>query len=114
MKFILRMGEASRELDWDSMPLPDAIACQKLTGLNYHEWRQALLDDQAEAVAFGWWLAGQRAIAEPLLASVDDPTAPLAAGICREYHFADTRRGDCLWLFHDPGPRRWFLHGAIG
>jgi protein ImuB len=40
--------------------------------------------------------------AEPLLASVDDPTAPLAAGICREYHFADTRRGDCLWLFHDP------------
>jgi protein ImuB len=65
-------------------------------------------------VSGGWWLAGQRAIAEPLLASVDDPTAPLAAGICREYHFADTRRGDCLWLFHDPGPRRWFLHGAIG
>jgi protein ImuB len=35
-------------------------------------------------------------------------------GVHREYHFAETRRGDCLWLFHDPGRRRWFLHGAVG
>lgn len=64
-------------------------------------------------VSGGWWLAGQRPVGDPILASVDDPTAALAAGIHREYHFADTRRGDCLWLFHDPARRRWFLQGVI-
>ena len=31
----------------------------------------------------------------------------------REYHFAETKRGDCLWVFFDGNKRRWFLHGAI-
>ncbi len=33
--------------------------------------------------------------------------------IHREYHFAETRRGDCLWLFYDRARRRWFQHGAV-
>lgn len=31
----------------------------------------------------------------------------------REYHFAEIRRGDCLWLFYDRARRRWFQHGAV-
>lgn len=56
-------------------------------------------------VSGGWWAGGAGAGA-----AGDDA----AAGVHREYHFAEIRRGDSLWLFHDPGPRRWFLHGAIG
>jgi protein ImuB len=31
----------------------------------------------------------------------------------REYHFAELRRGDCLWVFYDRHRRRWFCHGAV-
>ena len=31
----------------------------------------------------------------------------------RDYHFAETRRGDVLWLFFDRRRRRWFLHGLV-
>ncbi len=33
--------------------------------------------------------------------------------IHREYHFAQTRRGDCLWLYFDRRRRRWYRHGAV-
>jgi protein ImuB len=33
--------------------------------------------------------------------------------IHREYHFAETRRGDCLWVYYDRRRRRWFLHGRV-
>jgi protein ImuB len=36
-----------------------------------------------------------------------------ATELHREYHFAETRRGDCLWLFYDRARRRWFQHGSI-
>jgi protein ImuB len=36
-----------------------------------------------------------------------------ASEIHREYHFAETRRGDCLWVYYDRGRRRWFLHGEV-
>jgi len=31
----------------------------------------------------------------------------------REYHFAETRRGDCLWIYYDRRRRRWFLQGRV-
>jgi len=31
----------------------------------------------------------------------------------REYHFAELRRGDCLWVYYDRNRRRWFWHGAV-
>jgi protein ImuB len=31
----------------------------------------------------------------------------------REYHFAELRRGDCLWVFYDRERRRWFWHGSV-
>ncbi len=35
------------------------------------------------------------------------------AEVERDYYFAETRRGDLLWVFWDRGRRRWFLHGEI-
>jgi protein ImuB len=48
-------------------------------------------------VSGGWWMAA----------------APGAQETHREYHFAETRRGDCLWLYFDRRRRRWFQHGAV-
>ena len=31
----------------------------------------------------------------------------------RDYGFADTRRGECLWLFYDRARRQWFIQGAV-
>ncbi len=31
----------------------------------------------------------------------------------REYHFAELRRGDCLWVYYDRERRRWFWQGAV-
>jgi len=31
----------------------------------------------------------------------------------RAYHFAQTRHGDLLWVYHDRLRRRWFLHGRV-
>lgn len=31
----------------------------------------------------------------------------------REYHFAETRRGDCLWVYYDRRRRRWFVQGLV-
>ena len=43
-------------------------------------------------VSGGWWAARE---------------------VHREYHFAELRRGDCLWVFYDRNRRRWFCHGAV-
>jgi protein ImuB len=31
----------------------------------------------------------------------------------REYHFAELRRGDCLWVYYDRNRRRWFWQGSV-
>ncbi len=31
----------------------------------------------------------------------------------REYHFAELRHGDCLWVYYDRQRRRWFWQGAV-
>jgi protein ImuB len=41
----------------------------------------------------GWW-------AQPDMTPVE-----------RDYYWAETRRGDLLWLFYDRARRRWFLQG---
>ena len=33
-----------------------------------------------------------------------------AAEVHREYHYAETLRGDCLWLYFDVPRRRWWHH----
>jgi protein ImuB len=31
----------------------------------------------------------------------------------RDYYFAETVRGDLLWLFYDHRRRQWLLHGRV-
>ncbi|TPV96905.1 MAG: DNA polymerase Y family protein [Myxococcales bacterium FL481] len=31
----------------------------------------------------------------------------------REYHFAETKSGEILWVYYDRRRRRWFLHGQV-
>ena len=31
----------------------------------------------------------------------------------REYHFAETQKGELLWIYYDRGRRRWYLHGRV-
>ncbi len=35
------------------------------------------------------------------------------AEVHREYHFAEMRRGECLWIYYDRRRRRWFLQGKV-
>ncbi|MGN6104827.1 MAG: Y-family DNA polymerase [Kofleriaceae bacterium] len=36
-----------------------------------------------------------------------------ATDLHRSYHFAELRRGDCLWVYYDEKRHRWFMHGAV-
>ena len=31
----------------------------------------------------------------------------------REYHFAETKDGQILWVYFDRRRRRWFVHGSV-
>jgi protein ImuB len=62
----------------------------------------------------GWLLLG------PKHGSIDKLTGPYVYSggwwnreIQRDYYFAETRRGDLLWLYYDRIRRRWFLQGAV-
>jgi protein ImuB len=62
----------------------------------------------------GWLLLG------PKYGTVDKLIGPyiFSGGwwnreIHREYYFAETRRGDLLWIYYDRFRRRWFLHGWV-
>ncbi|MBL0218667.1 MAG: DNA polymerase Y family protein [Myxococcales bacterium] len=39
--------------------------------------------------------------------------AGASGGAHREYHFAELKRGDCLWVYYDRNRRRWFCQGAV-
>jgi protein ImuB len=62
----------------------------------------------------GWLLAG---LEQGSVVRIDGPYV-ISGGWWakeshRDYHFAETRRGDCLWLYFDRRRRRWFQHGAV-
>lgn len=58
-----------------------------------HDWRMGPVTklDGPYEVSGGWW----------------------GGGVQRAYHFAETQRGDQLWLYYDVRRRRWFLHGVV-
>ena len=77
-------------------------APQRLAGGPYHSHED------------GWLVLG------PKYGSIDKLTGPYVFSggwwnreIQREYYYAETRRGDFLWLYYDRIRRRWFLQGAI-
>jgi protein ImuB len=62
----------------------------------------------------GWLILG------PKHGTIDKLTGPYVFSggwwnreIQREYYFAETRRGDILWLYYDRIRRRWFWQGAV-
>jgi protein ImuB len=62
----------------------------------------------------GWLILG------PKYGTFDKLTGPYVFSggwwhreIQREYYFAETRRGDLLWLYYDRIRRRWFWQGAV-
>lgn len=61
MQINMTVGEETRTLDLASMPIKDAMECERLTSWSWIEWRENLSQDRASAVAFAWWLAGKRA-----------------------------------------------------
>lgn len=62
----------------------------------------------------GWLLLG------PRYGTVEKVSGPYVFSggwwnreIHREYYFAETRRGDLLWVYYDRVRRRWFLQGTV-
>ncbi len=51
-------------------------------------------------VSGGWWQA-------------NGAGGTSGQGLHREYHFAELRRGDCLWVYFDRNRRRWFCQGSV-
>jgi protein ImuB len=59
-------------------------------------------------------------IVSPKYGTIDKLTGPYVFSggwwnreIQREYYYAETRRGDLLWLYYDRVRRRWFWQGSI-
>jgi protein ImuB len=62
----------------------------------------------------GWLILG------PKHGTIDKLTGPYVFSggwwnreIQREYYFAETRRGDLLWLYYDRVRRKWFWQGTV-
>mgnify|MGYP003693657845 CR=1 FL=1 len=62
----------------------------------------------------GWLLRG---LAQGPVVKVNGPYAVSGwwwkQPIEREYHFAETKTGQNLWVFYDRGKSRWFLQGQV-
>jgi protein ImuB len=77
--------------------------------------RPALLPPQSPNVRDdGWLLSG---LEHGAVVRIQGPYVVSggwwASEIHREYHFAETRRGDLLWVYYDRARRRWYQHGAV-
>ena len=62
----------------------------------------------------GWLLRG---LAQGPVVKVNGPYAVSGwwwkQPVAREYHFAETKSGENLWVFYDRGKSRWFLQGEV-
>ena len=61
MKFAITLAGETRELDLNRMTIREARECKSLTGWTWDRWRLALAEGDADAIAYAWWLACQRA-----------------------------------------------------
>ena len=94
-----------RRISRKPIPLPSQPWFDKLTTLRRLEGKTH--DD-------GWLLLG------PRYGAVERLSGPYVFSggwwnreIRREYYFAETRRGDLLWIYYDRFRRRWFLQGWV-
>lgn len=82
--------------------------------------RPAILPPQARQVRDdGWLISGLeqgavvRIVGPYVISGGWWQSASLGEALHREYHFAELRRGDCLWVYYDRNRRRWFWQGAV-
>ena len=62
----------------------------------------------------GWFLRGHEGGAVVCLQGPYKVTGGWWQGeVRRDYHFAEIRRGDLLWIYYDNNRRRWFLQGQV-
>ena len=119
VKAVLRDGHLPEaRYGWErlvhaKLPAPRPVAVRPLVR-RVHP-RPQLLPAQATNIRDdGWLLSGLESGA---VLRLDGPYLISggwwATEVQREYHFAETRRGDCHWLFFDRARRRWFLHGEV-
>lgn len=95
MRFVIELDGVARDLDLNSMTIREGRECKALTGWTWDRWRVALAEGDADAVAYAWWLACQRA-GEPVpgvfadldfdmgAMSITAPAAPDAAPLRAE------------------------------
>ena len=122
------LPEASFALDpLEKVVFPDPAlraADRPLTLVRRLLARPAVLPPRPRHEPDGWLLAGM--IAGPVRRSVGPYVlsgawwgsppgndAGTTSGVHREYHVAETARGDLFWVFHDRRRRRWFLQGTV-
>lgn len=65
----------------------------------------------------GWMLSGSADLGHGSIVRVHGPFV-LSGGwwaseVQREYHFAETQSGACLWVYYDRARRRWFWQGEV-
>jgi hypothetical protein len=92
MNIVMTAGDETRTLDLNTMPIRDAMDCERLTSMSWVEWREALAQDRASAVAFAWWIAGKRAALEVGKFSEIDLDLAWAFAPEAEFGFADLAR----------------------
>jgi len=61
MKITMTLEGQERLLDLDTLLVTEAEELEAVTGWSAPEWQEALFNTRALAVAFGWYLACQRA-----------------------------------------------------
>lgn len=65
----------------------------------------------------GWMLSGSADLGHGSVIRLHGPFV-LSGGwwaseVQREYHFAETQHGECLWVYYDRARRRWFWQGEV-
>jgi protein ImuB len=65
----------------------------------------------------GWMLSGSADLGHGSVVRVHGPFVVSggwwASEVQREYHFAETQSGACLWVYYDRVRRRWFWQGEV-
>lgn len=97
------------------LPSPDPGAAERRSLIRRIHLRPFMLPPQEHRFRDDGWLLGS--MEQGPVTNVIGPYV-VSGGwwvseVHREYHFAETRRGDCLWVYYDRRRRRWFLQGQV-
>ncbi len=105
-------GFTWEKLDGICKPDPRASAAGRLVRRIYT--RPVPLPSRPRQEPDGWMLRG---LEQGPVVRVDGPYIVSGGwwnrSVRREYHFAETQKGELLWVYYDRPRRRWFLQGRV-